>query len=58
VCDVESAACLAANLEKLIDNPGLRDLYGRNAQLRCAANYSEATVRRDWLHLLAQGASA
>jgi glycosyltransferase involved in cell wall biosynthesis len=56
VCDVESAECLAANLEDLISQPDLRDLYGRNARRRYDRHYSEEIVRRDWLHLL--GASA
>jgi len=58
VCDVESVECLAANLEELIGQPDLRDLYGRNARLRYEQHYSEDSVRRDWLHLLAMGASA
>jgi len=58
VCDVESAACLAASLEELIGRPDFRDLCGRNAQLRYVRHYSEDIVRRDWLTLLGQGASA
>lgn len=58
VCGVESAKCLAANLEELISRPNLRDLYGRQARLRYQQHYSEETVRRDWLHLLEHGASA
>jgi len=58
VCDVESVECLAANLEDLIGQPALRDLYGRNALLRYSRHYSEGKVRRDWLNLLGQGASA
>lgn len=56
VCDVESAECLAANLEEFIRQPGLRDSCGRNARLRYDRHYSEAIVRRDWLSLLEQGA--
>jgi len=58
VCEVESSECLAANLEELISQPSLRDLYGHNARLRYERLYSEDIVRRDWLHLLEQGASA
>lgn len=53
VCDTESAACLAANIEKLISHPELRDRYSRNARLRYQQHYSEPIVRRDWLQLLA-----
>jgi N,N'-diacetylbacillosaminyl-diphospho-undecaprenol alpha-1,3-N-acetylgalactosaminyltransferase len=52
VCDTESAECLGANLEELISQPDLRDRCGRNARLRYDQHYSEAMVRRDWLHLL------
>jgi glycosyltransferase involved in cell wall biosynthesis len=55
VCDTESAECLAANLEKLISQPDLRDRYARNACLRFEQRYSEPIVRRDWLSLLACG---
>jgi glycosyltransferase involved in cell wall biosynthesis len=55
VCDVESAECLAANLEEFIGQPDLRDLCGRNARLRYDRHYSEEMVRRDWLHLLGRG---
>lgn len=58
VCEVESAQCLAANLAELIGRPDLRELYSRNARLRYQQHYSEVIVRRQWLHLLAQGASA
>jgi glycosyltransferase involved in cell wall biosynthesis len=58
VCGAESAECLAANLEDLIGQPDLRDLCGRNARLRFNRHYSEDIVRRDWLTLLGQSASA
>ena len=58
VCSVESADALAAGLEALIAQPPVRDLYGRNARLRYERHYSEATLRREWLDLLTQGASA
>jgi glycosyltransferase involved in cell wall biosynthesis len=58
VCEIESAACLAANLDEFIRRPEFRDVCGCNAHLRYEARYSEHTVRRDWLHLLAHGAAA
>jgi glycosyltransferase involved in cell wall biosynthesis len=58
VCSAESSEALAAGLERLIARPAVRDLYGRNARLRYERYYSEATLRREWLDLLTQGASA
>jgi glycosyltransferase involved in cell wall biosynthesis len=52
VCDMESAECLAANLEEFVSQPDLQDRCGRNARLRYDRHYSEAMVRRDWLQLL------
>jgi glycosyltransferase involved in cell wall biosynthesis len=58
VCEIESAACLAANLDEFIRRPDFRDVCGCNAHLRYEERYSEHTVRRDWLHLLAHGTAA
>jgi len=58
VCETESAACLAANLDEFIRRPDFRDLCGCNAHLRYEERYSEHTVRRDWLHLLEHGTAA
>ena len=52
ICDAESAACLAANIDEFIRQPAFRDLCGRNARQRYEQHYSENIVRRDWLNLL------
>jgi glycosyltransferase involved in cell wall biosynthesis len=58
VCEIESDACLAANLDEFIRRPAFRDVCGCNAHLRYEERYSEHSVRRDWLHLLAHGTAA
>jgi glycosyltransferase involved in cell wall biosynthesis len=52
VCDDESSACLAANLERLLNDDELRESCARKAKLRYHQSYSSLAIKEEWLRML------
>lgn len=52
VCETESVECLAWNLQRMLDDPDLRDRCGERALERYRTRYSDEQVLRSWKDLL------
>ena len=52
VCEAETAECLAENLQRMLDDPGLRNRCGEDALERYRTRYSDEPVLRAWQSLL------